>query len=142
MDSPLPAGFAPSGEEADGTPAAAPEDANHAATDGRDDRQRRVRRTPRVVVSLGGAEAQLRGRLELDPENWALRRQFGEALLDTGSREDGLCELELAMVGFEMQEDLDRAQEFADVIIAFFRRRCAITRSASSMPFAPGTGAG
>jgi tetratricopeptide (TPR) repeat protein len=74
-------------------------------------------RTPRSTVSLGGADAQLRSRLELDPENWPLRRQLGEVLLDTGNRDAGLYELELAMVGFELTGNLDRAQEVADEII-------------------------
>ena len=74
--------------------------------------------TPRATLSIGSAASHLRGRLELDPENWELRRQFGEALLDSGERDDGVHELELAMAGFEGQGDLDRAQEVVDEILA------------------------
>lgn len=73
--------------------------------------------TPRPIVSLGGAEGHLRQRVELEPENWSLRRRFGEALLDAGDREAGLYELELALVGFESEGHLERATEVADVII-------------------------
>jgi tetratricopeptide (TPR) repeat protein len=76
--------------------------------------------TPRVTVSIGSAEAHLRRRLELEPENWELRRQLGEALLDTGDRDGGLYELELAMVGFELLGDMDRAQEVVDEILGVF----------------------
>ena len=73
--------------------------------------------TPRGTISIGSAESHLRGRLELDPENWDLRRQLGEALLDNGDRDGGLYELELAMVGFEVRGEMDRAQEVVDDIL-------------------------
>ncbi len=73
--------------------------------------------TPHATISIGSAEAHLRGRLELEPENWDLRRQLGEALLDTGDRDGGLYELEMAMVGFELRGDLSRAQEVVDEIL-------------------------
>lgn len=73
--------------------------------------------TPRSTLSIGGAERHLRQRLELEPEDWGLRRQLGEALLDTGRRDDGLYELELAMVGFELDEDIDHAAEVVDEIL-------------------------
>ena len=73
--------------------------------------------TPRGTISIGSAESHLRGRLELDPENWDLRRQLGEAMLDNGDRDGGLYELELAMAGFELRGDLDRAQEVVDEIL-------------------------
>jgi len=72
---------------------------------------------PRATITIGGAEGHLRQRLELEPENWDLRRQLGEALLDTGDRDGGLYELELAMVGYELRGDLDRAQEVVDEIL-------------------------
>ena len=73
--------------------------------------------TPRGHVSFGGVEEQLRRRLELVPENWAIRRQLGEALLDTGDRDAGLYELDLAMVGYELSGDLLGAMEVADGIV-------------------------
>jgi len=76
--------------------------------------------TPRATISIGSAESHLRRRLELEPENYELRRQLGEALLDTGDRDGGLYELELAMVGFELLGELDRAQEVVDEILGVF----------------------
>jgi tetratricopeptide (TPR) repeat protein len=76
--------------------------------------------TPRSTISIGGAEGHLRRRLELEPENWELRRMLGEALLDTGDREGGLYELELAMTGFELDNDIDHAQEVVDEILGVF----------------------
>jgi len=74
--------------------------------------------TPRGTISIGSAESHLRSRLELDHDNWELRRQLGEALLDNGDRDGGLYELELAMVGFEVRGDMDRAQEVVDEILS------------------------
>lgn len=76
--------------------------------------------TPRGTISIGSAEGHLRRRIELEPENWELRRQLGEALLDTGDRDGGLYELELAMTGFELQGDMDRSQEVVDEILRVF----------------------
>ncbi|HEX7122944.1 MAG TPA: tetratricopeptide repeat protein, partial [Gemmatimonadaceae bacterium] len=73
--------------------------------------------TPRVTLSLGGAEGHLRQRIELDPENWALHRQLGEVLLDAGDRAAGLDSLERAMSGFESAGKLEDANEVADVIL-------------------------
>ncbi|MBI3789950.1 MAG: tetratricopeptide repeat protein, partial [Gemmatimonadetes bacterium] len=56
-------------------------------------------------------------RVEGDPENWALRRSYAEALLEDGQREEGLRELDTAMVGFEKQEDLSAARSLADEIV-------------------------
>ncbi len=72
---------------------------------------------PRLVASFGGAEGQLRSRLELDPENWMLRRQLGEELLDVGNRDEGLYELELAMAGYDLSGQLEHAQEIVEEII-------------------------
>lgn len=73
--------------------------------------------TPRGHVSFGGVEEQLRRRLELVPENWGLRRQLGEVLLDAGDREAGLYELDLAMAGYELSGDLLGARDVADEIV-------------------------
>jgi tetratricopeptide (TPR) repeat protein len=59
----------------------------------------------------------LAARVEADPENWALRRSYAEALLEDGRRDDGLKELDAAMVGFEKQEDLAAARSLADEIV-------------------------
>lgn len=71
----------------------------------------------RGTISIGTPEGHLRRRLELDPENYDLRRQLGEVLLDTGDRDGGLQELELAMVGFELRGEMDRAQKVVDEIL-------------------------
>jgi tetratricopeptide (TPR) repeat protein len=73
-----------------------------------------VRRTQSVLANSVGM---LRVRLEDEPENWALHRQYAEALLDDGDREGGLKELEGALVGFEKAGDLDAARSIAEEII-------------------------
>lgn len=73
--------------------------------------------TPRSTLSLGGVEAQLRRRLELDPRNVDVRRQLGETLLDQGDRDAGLAELDLAMRVYEQAGDLDGARSVADIVL-------------------------
>ena len=73
-----------------------------------------VRRTSSMLANSAGV---LRVRIEDEPANWAVRRQYAEALLDDGSREEGLKELEAALVGFEKDGDLDAARSLADEII-------------------------
>ena len=72
-----------------------------------------VRRTQSLLNSAIGLVV----KLEDEPENWALHRQYAEALLDDGDREGGLRELETALVGFEKDGDLDTAGQVADEII-------------------------
>lgn len=72
---------------------------------------------PRSSVSFGGLEAQLRRRLEITPNDAALLRQLGEALLESGQREEGLNELEAAVREYEGKGDLERARETVDVIL-------------------------
>ncbi|MCC6317768.1 MAG: tetratricopeptide repeat protein [Gemmatimonadaceae bacterium] len=71
----------------------------------------------RSTLSFGGTEAQLRRRLELAPGDAAIRRQLGEALLDIGQREEGLNELEHAVVHYEGRNDLASARDIVDVIL-------------------------
>jgi tetratricopeptide (TPR) repeat protein len=52
-----------------------------------------------------------------DPDNHTLRRSYAEALLEDGQRDAGLRELDVAMVGFEKQEDLSAARSLADEIV-------------------------
>jgi len=73
-----------------------------------------VRRTTSLLANSVGV---LRVRLEDEPDNWALHRQFAEALLDDGDREGGLKELEAALVGFEKAGDLEAARSIADEVI-------------------------
>ncbi len=73
-----------------------------------------VRRTTSLLANSVGM---LRVRLEDEPENWQLHREYAEALLDDGDREGGLKELEAALVGFEKGNDLEAARSIADEII-------------------------
>lgn len=93
-------------------------DANAASgADGAVPEAHRAPESPRGRIVFGSVQDQLRSRLELDPANWPLRRQLAEVLLDSGDRESGMQELDLAMVGFELAGDLIGAQEVADLII-------------------------
>jgi len=58
----------------------------------------------------------LEAAVEGEPSNWTLRRQLGEAMLETGDREGGLRELEAAMGGAERAGDLDHAAALAEEI--------------------------
>jgi tetratricopeptide (TPR) repeat protein len=51
------------------------------------------------------------------PDDHALRRRLAEAMLESGDREGGLRELEVAMIGFERAEDLDAASSIADEMV-------------------------
>ena len=59
----------------------------------------------------------LRARVNADSGNAGLRRALAEALFERGHRDEGLSELELAMIGFERANDLDGASSIADEII-------------------------
>jgi tetratricopeptide (TPR) repeat protein len=59
----------------------------------------------------------LRARVNADSGNAGLRRALAEALFEQGHRDEGLAELELAMIGFERAGDLDGASAIADEII-------------------------
>jgi tetratricopeptide (TPR) repeat protein len=77
-----------------------------------------IRFTPPMSEVVTPTEADLlRDELELEPTNWALRRRYGEALLDRGDRHQGLAEIEGAMYGLERDGDLDGAFELADELV-------------------------
>jgi tetratricopeptide (TPR) repeat protein len=59
----------------------------------------------------------LRARVGAHPDDWTMRRQLGEALLEAGQREAGLAELESTMIGFERRDDLESARSVAEEII-------------------------
>ena len=59
----------------------------------------------------------LRGLVDEEPNDYFKRRQLGEALLESGHRDDGLRELEGAMIGFERGDELDAAASVADEIV-------------------------
>ena len=70
--------------------------------------------------------------MNADSGNAGLRRALAEALFERGHRDEGLSELEMAMIGFERASNLDGASSVADEIIRLTRTRSATTRSASS----------
>jgi tetratricopeptide (TPR) repeat protein len=59
----------------------------------------------------------LQAALEDNPEDWATHRQLAEALLERGDREEGIRELETAMLGYERSGDLAAAMSVADEIV-------------------------
>jgi hypothetical protein len=59
----------------------------------------------------------LRALVDEMPEDHFKRRQLGEAMLESGHRDDGLRELETAMIGFERADELDAAASVADEIV-------------------------
>jgi tetratricopeptide (TPR) repeat protein len=48
------------------------------------------------------------------PEDWSLRRELAEAMLEAGDRDGGLHELEVAMNGAENSDDLELAMDLAE----------------------------
>ena len=59
----------------------------------------------------------LRALVDEQPDDHYKRRQLAEAMLESGHRDDGLRELETAMIGFERGDDLDAAASIADEIV-------------------------
>ena len=59
----------------------------------------------------------LRALVDEQPDDHYKRRQLGEAMLESGHRDDGLRELEMAMIGFERGNELDAAASIADEIV-------------------------
>ena len=60
---------------------------------------------------------QLEGRVADDPDDPEGHRALGEALIETGERERGIEELDLATTGFETRGNLPRAQDLVDEIL-------------------------
>ena len=73
-----------------------------------------VRRTSSL---LADSVALLSVKVEEEPANWPLRRQYAEALLDEGNRDEGLRQLEQTLVGLEKADDLESARSVADEVI-------------------------
>ncbi len=71
----------------------------------------------RTSSHLPNSAAMLAVRLETEPENWQLHREYAEALMEEGNRDAGLVELETALVGLERADDLEGARSVADEII-------------------------
>jgi tetratricopeptide (TPR) repeat protein len=70
---------------------------------------------PSTIYAERSVEA-LHASVEADPENWTLRRELAEAMLESGDREGGVRELEAAMMGAERANELDLASSLAEEI--------------------------
>ena len=68
------------------------------------------------TISAERSVEALRTSVEADPENWTLRRELAEAMLESGDREGGVHELEAAMMGAERANELDFASSLAEEI--------------------------
>lgn len=68
-----------------------------------------------TMVALQSVEI-LHASVEGEPDNWSLRRELAEAMLEAGDREGGIRELEAAMSGAEHANDLDLASALAEEI--------------------------
>jgi tetratricopeptide (TPR) repeat protein len=72
---------------------------------------------PSSTIEAGHSVELLRAQVEESPDDHAQRRQLAEAMLESGDREGGLRELEVAMIGFERGDALDAAASVADEIV-------------------------
>ena len=68
------------------------------------------------TISAERSVEALRASVDADPENWTLRRELAEAMLESGDREGGVHELEAAMMGAERANELDLASSLAEEI--------------------------
>ncbi len=68
-----------------------------------------------TAVAAKSVEA-LRAAVEAAPEDWLLRRDLGEAMLDAGDRAGGIQELERAMSSAEQAGKLDLASSIAEEV--------------------------
>lgn len=71
---------------------------------------------PSTTVTARSVDA-LQAAVDASPEDWSMRRQLAEALLESGDREAGIRELEMAMLGYERSGDLSTAMSVADEIV-------------------------
>src|SRR5437867_3095601 len=70
----------------------------------------------RHTASAKRSVSTLQSSVEDEPENWALRRELAEAMLESGDKEGGVRELETAMIGAERANELDLASSLAEEI--------------------------
>jgi tetratricopeptide (TPR) repeat protein len=71
---------------------------------------------PSTAITAKSVDA-LQRSVDGNPEDWSSRRELAEALLESGDRENGLRELETAMLGYERSGDLSTAMSVADEIV-------------------------
>ena len=77
-----------------------------------------VRRTTSMAIPmLAASVADLREQVAREPENWTLRRQLAETMLDEGSRDEGFAMLEESMTGFEKAGKLHEARSVAEELV-------------------------
>jgi tetratricopeptide (TPR) repeat protein len=60
---------------------------------------------------------ELEARLAADPQDWAVHRLLGEALIEQGERVRGLGELDAALEGLEQADELDAAYGIAEELL-------------------------
>ncbi|MBI2407231.1 MAG: tetratricopeptide repeat protein [Gemmatimonadetes bacterium] len=75
------------------------------------------RTTSMAIPMLASSIDDLREQVAREPENWVLRRQLAETMLDEGHREEGLAMLEETMAGFERAGQIHDARSVADEIV-------------------------
>ena len=68
------------------------------------------------TISAERSVETLHASVEADPDNWSLRRELAEKMLESGDREGGIRELEAAMMGAERANELDLASSLAEEI--------------------------
>jgi len=66
-----------------------------------------------TMVAMHSVEI-LQASVEGEPDNWSLRRELAEAMLEAGDRDGGIKELESSMSGAERGGDLDLAMSLAE----------------------------
>ncbi|MEP6765237.1 MAG: tetratricopeptide repeat protein, partial [Gemmatimonadaceae bacterium] len=59
----------------------------------------------------------LQGAVGSEPTNWTLRRRLAEALFEAGERDGAIAELNIALSGFERDEQYVEAAEIADELV-------------------------
>jgi tetratricopeptide (TPR) repeat protein len=68
------------------------------------------------TISAERSVETLRASVDSDPDNWSLRRELAEKMLESGDRDGGIHELEAAMMGAERANELDLASSLAEEI--------------------------
>jgi tetratricopeptide (TPR) repeat protein len=71
---------------------------------------------PSTMLAVKSVEM-LQAVVDGDPDDWGSHRELAEAMLETGDREAGVRELEIAMLGYERAGDLGAAMSVADEIV-------------------------
>ncbi len=77
-----------------------------------------VRRTTSMTIPMLAASLDdLRDQVAKAPDNWTLRRQLAETMLDEGHRDEGIAMLEETMAGLERAGQIHDARSVADEIV-------------------------